>query len=150
MQGANYLVPVDANPAKPSDLDFQTINVDSVLRQMEDSSAKLKVVVLDACRNSPFGGRGLRDTSGGLAQMRAPEGTIVSYATQPGNVAQDGERGGDSPYSVALSQSMQQRGLDALRMFNEVGVFVDRSTAHAQQPWLALSPISGEFYFAGH
>jgi hypothetical protein len=46
------------------------------------------LVILDACRNNPFGSRGLRSSDGGLAQMRAPEGTLISYATQPGNVAQ--------------------------------------------------------------
>ena len=56
---------------------------------MEGSDTKPNMVLLDACRNNPFGGRGLRATEGGLAQMRAPEGTLISYATQPGNVALD-------------------------------------------------------------
>jgi len=149
MQGANFLVPIDANPSKPSDADIQLIDAQLILHQMEDSGAKLKVVVLDACRNNPFGGRGLRDGSGGLAQMRAPEGTLISYATQPGNVAQDGQPGGDSPFTVALVKSMTQPGMDVLQMFNEVGVQVDGSTQGGQQPWLSSSPIKGRFYFAG-
>jgi D-isomer specific 2-hydroxyacid dehydrogenase, catalytic domain len=59
----------------------------NVLSQMEGSGTKLNIVLLDACRNNPFGGRGLRVAAGGLAQMQAPEGTLISYATQPGNVA---------------------------------------------------------------
>lgn len=149
MHGENYLVPTDANPQKPSDADLQLIDASLVLHQMEDSGAKLKVVVLDACRNNPFGGQSLRGADGGLAQMAAPAGTLISYATAPGNVAQDGSAGGDSPYTIALAQEMQRPGLDVLRMFNEVAVSVDNATDHAQQPWLALSPISGEFYFAG-
>lgn len=149
VQGENYLVPVDANPEKPSDVDFQMIDTNAVMRQMEDSGAKLKVVILDACRNNPFGGRGLRDAGGGLAQMRAPEGTMISYATQPGNVAQDGSSGSDSPYTLALAQTMQRPGLEVLQMFNQVGVMVDSSTNHAQQPWFSASPISGQFFFAG-
>jgi uncharacterized caspase-like protein len=150
VRGENYLVPVDANPEKPSDADIQLVDGGLVLHQMEDSGAKLKIVILDACRNNPFGGRGLRDAAGGLAQMTAPVGTLISYATAPGNVAQDGEPGGDSPYTIALTEAMQRPNVDVLRMFNEVAVTVDKTTAHSQQPWLALSPISGEFYFAAH
>lgn len=149
MQGANFLVPIDANPNKPSDADVQLVDVALVLRELEDSGASLKVVILDACRNNPFGGRGLRDASGGLAQMRAPEGTIISYATQPGNVALDGESGGDSPYTLALAKSIATPGLDVLSMFNEVGVQVDATTKGTQQPWFATSPIKGRFFFAG-
>jgi hypothetical protein len=149
MQGSNFLVPIDANPSKPSDADIQLVDAQLVLHQMEDSGAKLKVVILDACRNNPFGGRGLRDTGGGLAQMRTPEGTLISYATQPGNVAQDGTAGGDSPYTTALAKSMTQRGMDVLQMFNDVGLQVDGATGGSQEPWVASSPIRGRFYFAG-
>ena len=96
VRGANYLVPVSANPARESDVDFQMLDTALVLRQMEGAGTKLNIVILDACRNNPFGGRGLRGSEGGLAQMRAPEGTLISYATQPGNVARDGA-GGNSP-----------------------------------------------------
>lgn len=149
LQGANYLIPIEANPTRPSDADTQLVDAAVVLHQMEDSGASLKVIILDACRNNPFGGRGLRDASGGLAQMRAPEGTVISYATQPGNVALDGEAGGDSPYTLALAQSIVTPGLDVLSMFNDVGVQVDSSTNGSQQPWLASSPIKGKFYFGG-
>src|SRR5664279_1651138 len=88
--GSNYLVPVSANPTREADVDFQMVDVNLVLRQMQSPSKRLNLVILDACRNNPFGGRGLRrDTGGGLAQMRAPAGTLISYATQPGAVAQD-------------------------------------------------------------
>jgi len=60
---------------------------------MESSGTRLNLVILDAWRNNPFGGRGLRASGGGLAQMQAPEGTLISYATQPGNVVQDGDDG---------------------------------------------------------
>jgi uncharacterized caspase-like protein len=98
VRGTNYLVPVGANPTREADIDFQMLDTNLVLRQMEGSGTKLNLVILDACRNNPFGGRGLRATSGGLAQMQAPEGTLISFATQPGNVAQDGEDG-NSPYT---------------------------------------------------
>lgn len=148
IRGANYLVPVAANIAAASDVDFELIDVDVVLRQMNEAHSSLNLVILDACRNNPFGGRGLRDGGGGLAEMRAPKGTLISYATQPGGVARDGQPGGDSPYSIALSVAMKTRGVDVFRAFNQVGVDVSQATNGEQTPWLSSSPIDGEFYLA--
>jgi carboxyl-terminal processing protease len=145
VRGANYLVPIGANPTREADVDFQMVDVNVVLRQMEGAGTRLNLVVLDACRNNPFGGRGLRATDGGLAQMRAPEGTLVSFATQPGNVALDGE--GNSPYTKALAATVRKPGLDIFQTFNEVGLAVKRSTGGSQQPWVSSSPIDGNFYF---
>ena len=94
----------------------------------------------------PFGARGLRASDGGLAQMRAPEGTLISYATQPGNVAQDGTDG-HSPYTKALAATIKQSGLDIFQTFNQVGLAVKRETGGSQQPWVSSSPIDGTFYF---
>ncbi|MBR0899445.1 YARHG domain-containing protein [Bradyrhizobium tropiciagri] len=149
VRGTNYLVPVSANPTREADVDFQMVDVGLVLRQMEGAGTRLNIVILDACRNNPFGGRGLRAADGGLAQIRAPEGTLLSYATQPGNVALDGDDG-HSPYTRALVDTMQKPGLDVLQAFNQVGLVVKRATGSAQQPWVSTSPIDGSFYFAGN
>ena len=77
-----------------------------------------------------------------------PEGTLLSYATQPGNVALDGDDG-HSPYTRALVDTMQKPGLDVLQAFNQVGLVVKRATGSAQQPWVSTSPIDGSFYFSG-
>jgi len=146
VRGSNYLVPVNANPTREADVDFQMVDVNLVLNQMNASGTRLNLVILDACRNNPFGGRGLRSSEGGLAQLRAPEGTLISYATQPGNVAQDGSDG-HSPFTRALSTTMKRAGLDVFQTFNEVGLAVKRSTGGSQQPWVASSPIDGSFYF---
>jgi formylglycine-generating enzyme required for sulfatase activity len=148
VRGANYLVPVGANPTKEADVDFQMLDSNLVLRQMESAGTKLNIVILDACRNNPFGGRSLRGTESGLAQMRAPEGTLISFATQPGNVAQDGAAG-NSPYTIALAQTLRRPGLDIFQTFNEVGLAVMQATGDSQQPWVSSSPIRGNFYFAG-
>ena len=148
VQGSNWLVPLDANPTRIQDLDFQMVDAQLVLRQMEGSGTKLNLMILDACRNNPFGGTGLRATDAGLAQMRAPEGTLISYATQPGNTAADGT-GQNSPYTQALAENMRQPGLDVLRMFNRVGVEVKKATGGVQQPWVSSSPLENEFYMAG-
>jgi hypothetical protein len=148
LRGANYLVPVGANPVREADVDFELEDVALVLRQMEAAGTRLNLVMLDACRNNPFGGRGLRAIDAGLAQMRAPEGTLISFATQPGNVAEDGYDG-HSPYSKALAQTIQRPGLGVFDAFNQVGLTVKKSTGGEQQPWVSSSPIDGSFYFAG-
>ena len=147
VSGSNYLVPVNANPTREADVDFQMVDVNLVLRQMQGSGTRLNMVILDACRNNPFGARGLRSADGGLAQMRAPEGTLISYATQPGSVAQDGSDG-HSPYTKALATTIKQTGLDIFQTFNQVGLAVKRETGGSQQPWVSSSPIDGSFYFA--
>jgi len=124
------------------------LDVNLVMRQMESAGTKLNIVILDACRNNPFSGRGLRSATSGLAQMQAPEGSLISFATQPKSVAMDGVDG-NSPYAKALSETVSKPGLDLFRAFNEVGLVVSRETGGAQQPWLSSSPIKGDFYFAG-
>jgi len=137
---------VNANPTREADVDFQMVDVNLVLRQMQGSGTRRNMVILDACRNNPFGARGLRSADGGLAQMRAPEGTLISYATQPGSVAQDGSDG-HSPYTKALATTIKQTGLDIFQTFNQVGLAVKRETGGSQQPWVSSSPIDGSFYF---
>ena len=159
VRGTNYLIPVDANPTREANVDFQMLDTNLVMRQMEGAGTRLNLVILDACRNNPFGGRGLvvgrgrdtetvrlRDTSSGLAQMQAPEGTLISFATQPGSVARDGIDG-HSPYSKALAETIRRPGLGIFDAFNQVGLEVKRATGGAQQPWVSSSPIDGTFYF---
>jgi uncharacterized caspase-like protein len=142
VDGNNWLVPTDANPSRPQDLEFQMVNADLVLKQMDGAGTRLNLVILDACRNNPFSVLGTRAVQSGLAQMRAPEGTMISFATQPGNVAADGS-GANGPYATALAESMRQPGLDIFRVFNRVGLTVKHSTDGVQLPWVSSSPIDG-------
>lgn len=149
MTGVNWLVPIDANPTSAADADFQLLDADTVLKQMDASGARLKLMILDACRNNPLGGRGLRDVGAGLAEMHAPHGTLISYATQPGAVASDGPAGANGPFAAALAQSMTVAGTNVFDMLNNVALKVEKATGDAQQPWFASSPLDGQFYFAG-
>jgi uncharacterized caspase-like protein len=79
--------------------------------------------------------------------MQAPQGTLISFSTQPGNVALDGLDQKNSPFTTALVESMNKPGLDIFRLFNEVGLAVSSATQGVQRPWLSSSPIKGEFYF---
>jgi len=145
--GANYLIPINANPAREADVPLQMVNANIVLGQMESSGTRLNLMILDACRNNPLAGRSLRATGAGLAQMSAPEGTLISFATQPGNAALDGVDG-HSPYTKALAQTVRRPGLGLFDTFNEVGLAVQQATGGTQKPWMSNSPIKGSFNFA--
>lgn len=144
--GVNWLVPVDANIASAADVKYELVDAGFVLDEMTGVGDSLNLVILDACRNNPFATRGLRGIGGGLAQVTAPAGTIIGYATQPGAVAIDGQ-GANSPYSGALAKAIVQPGIGVIDALNLVGLEVQRGTGGRQQPWLALSPIEGHFAF---
>jgi hypothetical protein len=146
--GLNYLVPVDANPADEADVFMQMTGVSGILDQMEKSGTRINLLLLDACRNNPFRDRGVRSTTGGLAQMPSSPGTLISFATQPRSVSLDGNDG-HSPYTRALAQTMQHPGYGLFKTFNEVGLLVEKATHGQQLPWVSSSPISSSFYFAG-
>jgi hypothetical protein len=89
---------------KASAASLQTLNADLVVTAMEDSRARLKIMLLDACR-TPFKGPG-----GGLVSMQAPAGTVIGFATQPNHTAQQGPLRGVSPYAEALAYFMGVKG----------------------------------------
>jgi Caspase domain/Sel1 repeat len=146
--GLNYLVPVDAHPLDEADVFAEMVGVSGILDQMEKSGTRINLVLLDACRDNPFSGHGVRSTTGGLAQMPAPVGTLISFATQPRSVSLDGSDG-HSPYTEALVKAMQRPGAGLFKTFNEVGLAVEKATNGQQLPWVSSTPISGNFYFAG-
>jgi tetratricopeptide (TPR) repeat protein len=146
--GLNYLVPVDAHPLDEADVFMQMVGISGILDQMEKSGTRINLVLLDACRDNPFRDHGVRSATGGLAQMPAPVGTLISFATQPRSVSLDGIDG-HSPYTRALANAMQRPGAGLFKTFNEVGLAVEKATGGSQLPWVSSSPISGNFYFAG-
>lgn len=148
VKGTNYLVPTSANLTKEADVKYELVDVNMVLDEMGLAESRLNIVILDACRNNPFGGRGFRSANAGLAQMQAPAGTLIAYATQPGAVAADGE-GANSPYTEALTKALAKPGETVFDVFNDVGVAVKKTTGGSQQPWVSTSPIEGRFYFLG-
>jgi hypothetical protein len=146
--GLNYLVPVDAHPQDEADVFAQLVSTSDILDRLQKSGTRINLVLLDACRDNPFRDHGVRSTTGGLAQMPAPIGTLISFATQPRSVSLDGDNG-HSPYTSALVQAMQRPGAGLFKTFNEVGLAVEKATGGEQLPWVSSSPISGNFYFAG-
>lgn len=151
--GRNYLLPVDARVQSERDLDFDAVNLDFVLKQMELARAdKTNIVFLDACRDNPFAGNlarsmGTRSASvgKGLAQVDTGVGTFIAYSTQPGNVALDGT-GRNSPFTAALARHVAEPGRNLTSVMIEVRKDVLAATDGKQVPW-DHSALTGEFYF---
>lgn len=143
-KGINYLIPVDAELKAEDDVQYNCINANQVLDKMEQ--CKAKIVILDACRNNPFERSWHRGVSSkGLTGMTAPEGCFIAYATNPGNVAQDG-KGRNSPYTEAMLKTLDKPNLSLESFFKEVLSEVKRNTNGAQTPWISSS-FEGDFYF---
>lgn len=83
LDGRNYLIPLGAQIQSERDVDLEAVDVARVLVRMEESKSRLNIAILDACRDNPFG-RSFRSSSRGLAQIDAPSGTLIAYATSPG------------------------------------------------------------------
>lgn len=151
--GRNYLVPVDADLKSERDLDFQTVSIDFILKQMElDRDGKTNIIFLDACRDNPLA-RNLARSMGtrsaslgkGLAEVQTGVGTFVAYSTQPGNVALDGT-GRNSPFAAALTQGIRAPGRNLTAMMIGVRKQVLAETEGKQVPW-DHSALVGDFYF---
>jgi Flp pilus assembly protein TadD len=145
-KGRNYLVPVDAEIQSEAEVEDSGVDVSLVLNYMDDAQNGLNIVILDACRNNPFS-RSFRSASDGLAQVDAPTGTLIAYATAPGRVASDGS-GQNGLYTSELLKQMRVPGLSATEMFMRVRAEVMKQTASKQVPWEASSLV-GSFYFSG-
>ncbi len=147
VQGKNYLIPIGAETEVEAEADVEIfcIDAENVLRQMEDAGTRINIVILDACRNNPFSRSFSRDATGGLAETKAPSGTLIAYATDPGKTASDGN-GENGLYTQELLARMRQPGLRIEDVFNLAGAEVERKSGRKQQPWIS-SKLRGAFYF---
>ena len=146
IDGVNYLVPVNARCESAADVEFETVKADRLLSQMEQAGSKLNIVILDACRDNPF--RSFRSLDKGLAQMYAPKGSIVAYATAPGSVAADGT-GRNGLYTSHLLKNIQNPDLTVIDMFRETGLGVMKESGDKQIPWTSSTPVK-RFYLASY
>ena len=153
VSGRNHLVPVDAMIANERDLDFDTVSLDFILKQMElNREGKTNIVFLDACRDNPLArnlarSMGTRSSSigQGLAEVKTGVGTFVAYSTQPGNVALDGT-GRNSPFTAALAKGIKDPGRNLTAVMIGVRKQVLAETGGKQVPW-DHSALVGDFYF---
>ncbi len=144
VKGKNYLIPVGSNIKGEDDVQDLAVDAGMVLRKMETAGNALNMVILDACRNNPFA-RSFRSAQTGLAQMDAPAGSLIVYATAPGSVAEDGD-GRNGVFTKYLLKHMRIPGEEVGKMLRSVRKFVLEETKNRQNPW-DLSSLTGEFYF---
>ncbi|TYC55696.1 caspase-1, p20 [Rhodobacterales bacterium] len=172
--GRNYLLPVSVAPKSVEDLLDQAIDAQLFVDIMANSGAKLNIILLDACRNNPFGeidedeadviasraislgasreevSRGLealsQSSGGGLAEMTAGDTeTVISFATAPGSVAYDGD-GRHSPYTEAIAENIDEPGLEIADLFRRIRGHVRETTSGEQITW-TTSTLETRFYF---
>ena len=142
--GSNYLIPVDADIAVESDLKAEAVEAQEVLSVMAEAHNRMNVVILDACRDNPLP-KG-RSAVRGLARMDAPSGTFIAYAAAPGQVAEDGAKGGNGVFTGELVKAMVEPGVPIEQVFKKVIAGVSTDTAGRQVPWTEAS-LQGDFYF---
>lgn len=142
--GDNYLIPVKADFGSTADVEKKGVALSAVFKVFEVSLSRLNIVLLDACRNNPFETAG-RASLQGLAPVVAPSGTIISFATAPGQIARDGS-GLNSPYTAALAESIPTPGVTLEDMFRGTRRKVREATGNTQTTWEHSSLLT-EFYF---
>jgi hypothetical protein len=140
--GTNYLLPIDADIKSEMDVKLgAAINIDLTLDQTM-SDAKVKLVFLDACRDNPFAAK-IKSNSAtrsvsvqtGLAEMKSGEGTLIAFATGPGQTALDGQEGTNSPFTRALIAHITEPGVEIQQAMTEVRAQVNDETNKGQLPW---------------
>ena len=151
VNGRNFLAPVDALLDDETSLDFEAVQLRTILRLME-RRRRTNLVFLDACRDNPLArnlarSMGIRsgDIGRGLAREETGVGTMIAFATQPGNVALDGEQA-NSPFTSALVSHIGTPGLDVALMMRRVRQDVIDATGGRQVPW-QHSSLTAPFLF---
>ncbi len=138
----NYLVPVTAQLSTAAAVSRETLDVGEVVEMLKTSKSRVNIVVLDACRDNPFAGQ---SSGRGLAQMDAPPGTLLAYATSPGNVAEDGLLG-NGLYTHYLLGELRKPAVKIEDIFKRTRLAVRRASGGRQIPWESTS-LEEDFYF---
>jgi tetratricopeptide (TPR) repeat protein len=152
VDGVNYLMPIDGALETQADLKHKFVAADEILDDLKAVKG-MRMMVLDACRNNPLS-RSIKlklakvasravDNRSGLADMKA-EGVLIAFATQPNEVAADGE-GADSPFTLALLKHLETPNIEIDTMFKRVRTTVSEMTDGGQLPQ-TVNSSTGEFY----
>lgn len=139
----NYMVPVDAKLSQASDIATQTVNIENVIDTMKRSATRMNIIVLDACRDNPFSGKA---SGKGLAQLDAPPGTYLAFATSPGNVAEDGDDNASNGLFTHYLLKELQRPARIEDLFKRVRLQVRQKSQGRQIPWDSSS-LEDDFAF---
>jgi hypothetical protein len=146
IEGENYLAAIDTDVDTETDAKHSSLQLNRVIETMEKSRTATNIIVLDACRNNPFERKWQRSASiRGLAPVYAPKGTIIAYATSPGQVASDGT-GRNGAYTAALLKHIDTPDLSLESMFKRVRNTLSAATNGKQISWEHTS-LAGDFFF---
>jgi len=143
VKGRNYLIPVGHEIKREDEIPDQSLDVGAILEKIE-TSKKTAIVILDACRNNPFGSS-FRSTGSGLTRMDSPAGTLIAFSTSPGKIAADGG-GRNSPYTKHLLKAILSPNMPVEQVLKEVRREVSMETKGLQIPWENTSLLS-DFVF---
>jgi uncharacterized caspase-like protein len=149
IDGENFLVPVDVDPKRETDIPLQAVRLNDILNTLASVPSKTRILLLDSCRNNPFPDIN-KTTARGLAIVDAKTGapgTFMSFSTSPGAEAEDGS-GANSPYTTALLAAAKEPGLSIEDTFKRVRVAVNKATDGRQTPWDSSS-LTDDFRFVG-
>ena len=155
ISGTNYLLPIDADIKSEMDVKLgAAINIDLTLEQTM-GDAKVKLVFLDACRDNPFAAKIKSNAATrsvnvqtGLAEMKSGEGTLIAFATGPGQTALDGKEGANSPFTRALIANITTPGVEIQQAMTKVRAQVNEETNKGQLPW-GHTNLIGAVYLNG-
>ncbi len=144
VEGENYLIPIDFDRARVAKVKYRALPANLIRERMENSGARLSILILDACRDNPFSGN--RSAGQGLAQMSTGIGTFIAFSTAPGQTAADNPTANNGLFTHHLIRTLETPGLSIDEIFNEVRRKVFQASDGRQIPWTATSLI-GSFYF---
>jgi uncharacterized caspase-like protein len=146
LRDRNFLVPIEAEIRNEDEIEMASVDVGFMLARMSSAKSRINIVILDACRNNPFAGK--TRPARGLAQMDAPVGTYLAFATAPGKVSEDNPdpTSQNSLYTAQLARYILTPGLPVETVFKRVRDAVVRGSNGAQVPWENSSLLS-EFAF---
>ncbi|HTT11601.1 MAG TPA: caspase family protein [Burkholderiaceae bacterium] len=146
LRDRNFLVPIEAEIRNEDEIEMASVDVGFILGRMASAHSRINIVILDACRNNPFAGK--TRPAHGLAQMEAPVGTLLAFATAPGKVSEDGvdTNSQNSLYTAQIAKYLLTPGLPVETLFKRVREAVVRGTNGSQVPW-ENSSLLGEFAF---
>jgi hypothetical protein len=140
----NYLIPVDGDIVDIEDLRERAVDVNSLVEGLRKAGNPMNLVILDACRDNPFGSAARLEQKG-LSQLDAPPGTLLAYATAPGHTAIDGE-GAHGLYTEHLLREIQVPEAKVEDVFKRVRLAVRRRSNGIQIPWESTS-LEEDFWF---
>lgn len=145
IEGQNYLLPVDFRATNRVDAKYESYAAQRVVEKLRDRGARLRIVVLDACRNNPFTGRSI---SAGLSPMHAVEGEFIAFATAPKQVASDNASEANGLFTKHLVEALAVPGQTLQQAFKRVQRAVHEASRGAQLPF-AEDGVVGDFYLTG-